>query len=310
MSHLFFFHLPAFLLALLLDWLLDDPPNSFHPTAWMGSFIGAIFKKRPSGSSALEFTFGMMITLTGALLFGAAGYGLEILFFKLPLWAGVILQAILLKMTFSLRGLWRTSGEIEMTLKNGDLPEARHLLSWHLVSRDTSQLNENHVAAATIESVAENASDSVIAPLFFYALGGLPLALLYRFVNTADAMLGYRDKSREWIGKFPARFDDVLNFIPARLTGIMIVLAAGKKTLSAWRTLCQDARLTESPNAGFPMSAMAGALEIELEKTNIYCLGKGNALPKTQDIHRSRILIVGASVLSLLVFLPLLFLRW
>ncbi len=276
----------------------------------MGSFIGAIFKKRPSGSSALEFTFGMMITLTGALLFGAAGYGLEILFFKLPLWAGVILQAILLKMTFSLRGLWRTSGEIEMTLKNGDLPEARHLLSWHLVSRDTSQLNENHVAAATIESVAENASDSVIAPLFFYALGGLPLALLYRFVNTADAMLGYRDKSREWIGKFPARFDDVLNFIPARLTGIMIVLAAGKKTLSAWRTLCQDARLTESPNAGFPMSAMAGALEIELEKTNIYCLGKGNALPKTQDIHRSRILIVGASVLSLLVFLPLLFLRW
>lgn len=310
MSSLFIFHLSALLLALLFDWLLGDPPNRFHPTAWMGSFISAIFKKRPSDSPALEFLFGMTLTLTGTLIFGAAGYGLEILFLKLPSWVGLILQATLLKTTFSLRGLWKASGEIHAALVSVDLPEARRLLSWHLVSRDTSTLDEARISAATIESVAENASDSVVAPLFFYALGGLPLALLYRFVNTADAMLGYRDKSREWVGKFPARFDDVLNYIPARLTGVIIALAAGKKIPSAWCTLCQDARLIESPNAGFPMSAMAGALEIELEKTGTYCLGKGFSLPCVQDIHASRILIVLASSFSLLVFIPLLFLRW
>jgi len=310
LSSLFIFHLSALLLAFLFDWILGDPPNRFHPTAWMGTFIGAIFKKRPSGSPALEFIFGMTLTLTGALIFCAAGYGLEILFLKLPIWIGVILQAILLKTTFSLRGLWRASGEIHAALASADLPEARRLLSWHLVSRDTSTLDEARISAATIESVAENASDSVVAPLFFYALGGLPLALLYRFVNTADAMLGYRDKSREWVGKFPARFDDVLNYIPARLTGIMIVLAAGKKFSSAWRTLRRDARLTESPNAGYPMSAIAGALEIELEKTGVYSLGKGFSLPSVQDIHSARILIVSASLLSFFVFLPMLFLRW
>lgn len=310
MNSLFLFHLSAFLLALLLDWLLGDPPNRFHPTAWMGTFIGDLFEKRPSGSPILEFIFGMALTLGGIFLFGALGYGLEKFFLSVPFGLGIILQAILLKTSFSLHGLWKTSGEVHAALVDTNLPEARRLLSWHLVSRDTSELSESHVAAATIESVAENASDSVIAPLFFYALGGLPFAFLYRFVNTADAMLGYRDQSREWVGKFPARLDDLLNYIPARLTGIFIILGAGKKSARAWRIMRRDAHLTESPNAGFPMSAMAGALAIELEKIGVYRLGKGFSLPSAQHIHNARVIILFATFLSLIVFLPLLFLRW
>ena len=313
MSTLFTFYLSALLIAVLLDWLLGDPPNRFHPTAWMGSLIQAVFQKRPSEQPALEFIFGLVLTLMGCLLFGFIGYGLEKLFFSLPIWVGVILQALLLKTTFSLRGLWKASGEIHTALASANLPRARRLLSWHLVSRNTSNLDEARIAAATIESVAENASDSVIAPLFFYTLGGLPLAFVYRFVNTADAMLGYRDKAHEWVGKFPARLDDLLNYIPARLTGILIVAGAflsGKNGLCAWRTLRSDARRTESPNAGYPMSAMAGALEIELEKIGVYSLGKNNPLPNVQDVQSARHLLVITALLSLFVFSPLLFLRW
>jgi adenosylcobinamide-phosphate synthase len=143
--------------------------------------------------------------------------------------------------------------------------------------------------------VAENSSDGIIAPLFYYAIGGLPAALAYRFINTADAMLGYRDAAHEWLGKVPARLDDVVNLLPARLSAILIVLAAiplGDCGL-ACRTWWQDARRTESPNAGHPMSSMAGALNIELEKMGYYRLGAGYKFAAVEDIPRAiRILYV------------------
>lgn len=312
---MFPFHASALLLALLLDWFLGDPPNRFHPTAWMGSFIHTVFRKRPSNNAVLEFLFGMGIIVTGTVLFGAIGYGLATLFSRLPIWVGVLLEAILLKTTFSLHGLWKASEEIQTALENSNLPEAQRLLSWHLVSRDTSQLDEAHVAAATIESLAENASDSLVAPLFFYAIGGLPLVIIYRFVNTADAMLGYRDPVHEWIGKFPARLDDLLNYLTARLTGILIVVGTSLRCDSnsgsrAWRTLRQDARKTESPNAGYPMSAMAGALNVELEKAGVYRLGEGNPLPAVQDIRKARLLLLNVSLLTAVILLSIIFLIW
>lgn len=312
---MFTFHTTALLLALLLDWFPGDPPNRFHPTAWMGSFIHAVFRKQPSNNPVLEFLFGMALTLLGAFLFGSLAYGMAMLFSHLPFWAGVLLEAVLLKTTFSMRGLWKASKEIQTALENSNLPEARRLLSWHLVSRDTAQLDEAHIAAATIESVAENASDSLVAPLFFYALGGLPLVIVYRFVNTADAMLGYRDPVHEWVGKFPARLDDLLNYLPARLTGILIVAGTWLNRSRnfgsrAWRTIRQDARKTESPNAGYPMSAMAGALHVELEKADVYCLGEGNPLPAVRDIHKARLLLLATSLLTVVVLLPIIYLIW
>lgn len=281
-------------LALALDLLLGDPPNRLHPTAWMGSLIRFLLRFRPHGNSTLEFLYGIFILAIGISLSAGAGLGILYLASFLPLWAGILLQGIFLKLTLSLRGLNRAAKEVQTVLESQDLSEARRLLSWHLVSRDTSELNEAQVSAAAIESVAENASDGIIAPLFLYAIGGLPAAFAYRFVNTADSMLGYRDLEREWLGKFPARFDDLLNFIPARLTGFFIMLSAPfcKADLQgAWKIMRRDASQTASPNAGIPMSAMAGALNVELEKIDHYKLGKGLHKPIPTDIAVARILL-------------------
>jgi adenosylcobinamide-phosphate synthase len=286
--------------ALLFDLLFGDPPNRFHPTAWMGNLIAFLMRFRPHGSRFLEFSFGVFIILIGGTLSAGAGWLILHLASFLPFWAGIALQGLILKLTISLRGLDRAAKEVQSALQKNDLPEARRLLSWHLVSRDTSQLTESQVAAAAIESVAENSSDGIVAPLFFFALGGLPAAFAYRFINTADSMLGYRDAEREWLGKFPARLDDVLNFIPARLAGLFIMLAAPDK-LQAWKIARRDSSQTASPNAGIPMSAMAGALGVELEKIEHYKLGKGLRHPEIADLIRARHILFSAMALTALV---------
>jgi adenosylcobinamide-phosphate synthase len=293
------------LLALLLDLALGDPPNRFHPTAWMGSLIAFLSRFRLHSRPSIELAYGGALMLVGLTLVGGIGLALAWLVSRLPLPLNWLLTALILKTTFSLRGLDRAARDVQNALERSDLSEARRLLSWHLVSRDTSQLSAGQVAAAAIESVAENASDSLVAPLFFYAIGGLPLALAYRFANTADAMLGYHDPEREWFGKIPARLDDVLNFIPARLTGLLLVCAAGLSGNSigkAWNIMLRDAHLTASPNAGIPMSAMAGALSIELEKIGHYQLGAGLNTPQVADLRRARKVYAFTAGLTALLF--------
>jgi adenosylcobinamide-phosphate synthase len=293
------------LFAIILDIIFGDPPNRFHPTAWMGSFIGWLMRFRPHRNHFDEFMYGIFIILIGLGLAAGASWMIAYLASFLPIWAGWLLEGLALKLTVSLRGLDTAARQVQTALEKKDLAEARRLLSWHLVSRDTSQLNESKVSAAAIESVAENASDGIIAPLFFFAIGGLPAAFAYRFVNTADSMLGYRDAEREWLGKVPARLDDVLNFIPARLAGLFITLSAfvaGADGKEAWRIMRRDSRVTTSPNAGVPMSAMAGALGVELEKINYYILGKGLRAPTAADIVRVRRLLYFAITLAVVFF--------
>lgn len=302
----------AIIFALIIDLLWGDPPNNLHPVAWMGTFIAKFQQLRPHNNPFREFSFGMLLTLTGAALVAVIG-GLFIkILERLPIPIAILGEAVLLKTTFSLKGLWQASGEVESALDKENLQEARRLLSWHLVSRDTAELTATEVAAATIESVAENSSDGTIAPLFAYAIGGLPLALAYRFVNTCDAMLGYRDPAREWLGKFPARLDDVLNFIPARFSGWLIVLIApivSGNSQKSQQIMLSDCSKTRSPNAGFPMAAMAGALDIELEKGGQYRLGAGLRKPKTADIKRSRRLLLAVGGLASFLLLPIVWVR-
>ena len=176
-------------------------------------------------------------------------------------------------------------------MESGELEAARRLVGWHLVSRDTSRLDDSQVAAAAIESLAENANDSIVAPLLFYAIAGLPGVLAYRFINTCDAMLGYRDLKREWLGKCSARVDDLANLVPARLTAALIILAGvplGGSVPRAVRTWFRDSRATASPNAGHPMSAAAGVLGVELAKCGHYRLGTGERLPAARDIAQGK----------------------
>ena len=281
--------LAALAAALLIDVLLGDPPNRYHPVAWMGAAIGW-GKARARGGRMARFAWGLGILLGGVGMSALAGWAVERGTARWPRWLRAIVLGAVLKSTFSLRGLTRAAREVHIALTRGDLVEARRALAWHLVSRSTANLSASQVAAATIESVAENTSDGVIAPLFYYGLGGLPAALAYRFVNTADAMLGYRDDVHEWLGKGPARADDALNLVPARLTALALVVAAwlwGENARGAWRVWRRDAGQTSSPNAGHPMSAMAGALGVELEKVGHYRLGRGFPPPHPQDIERA-----------------------
>jgi adenosylcobinamide-phosphate synthase len=150
-----------------------------------------------------------------------------------------------------------------------------------IVSRDTAQLDSSEIRESSLESLAENLSDSVIAPLFWFALFGLPGAAVYRFANTADAMWGYRGRW-EWAGKFAARADDVLNLIPARLTALALVLV-GPKRLSVLRRLGRESARTASPNSGWPMAALALSLNIRLRKPHVYALNADGSAPSAAD---------------------------
>jgi adenosylcobinamide-phosphate synthase len=160
------------------------------------------------------------------VIVGGVAFLATIVFRLLPLPVKLIMEAALLKLCLSMRGLTKAAKEIHDAMTKGDLDEGRRLVSWHLVSRDTSSLGEGHVASATVESVAENLCDGIIGPIFWYALAGLPGVWIYRFINTADSILGYRTADLEWVGKVPARLDDIANFIPARLSALLLLMAA------------------------------------------------------------------------------------
>lgn len=292
----------AVLSAVLADAMLGDPPSRFHPVAWMGSWIAVLRKMAPRRSPLADLLYGAAAIGVSALTLWLLGRSVT-RFLERPRW-GWLAEGAALSQLIAWRGLMRAGGAVARPLERGDLSEARRQLGWHLVSRDCSRLDGSLVAAAAIESLAENSSDSVIAPLFWYGIGGLPAALVYRFLNTADALLGYRDEELEWLGKSAARADDVVNLLPARLTALLIVAGAAlgwRNGGTAWRIWRRDGGKTASPNAGQPMSAAAGGLEVELEKVGHYRLGEGLPKPQAADIGRASRLLSASLLLGIAV---------
>ncbi|MBN1219363.1 MAG: cobalamin biosynthesis protein CobD [Anaerolineae bacterium] len=292
------FRLIVILLAVSLDLAFGDPPNRFHPLMLMGRWLS--LGRRVAGGNfqpkRMSFWFGAFWTLTGVGLFAFPFQFLKnksnqrLSSFPLFHPSTLTLQPLLLKPVFAYRGLRRAVQAVAEALAHHNLAESRRLLSWHLVSRDTDQLDETEVAGAAIESLAENLTDSVTAPLLAYAAGGLSLAWAYRFVNTADAMWGYRTPEFEYLGKFPARLDDVFNWLPARLTGWLLVIAAwlgGGDGCRAARTMLDQHHRTASLNAGWTMSAMAGALHVTLSKQGVYELDGGQEKLNANAIRRA-----------------------
>ncbi len=286
-------------LAVLMDLVLGEPANRWHPVAWIGRALGWARQWGPKGGRTALLGFGGLLALGSALVV-AALVGVLADQSRALGWFGLVLQGWLLKCTFSLRGLVTAAREVRGRLAAEDLEAARESVGHRLVSRPTGDLSAPHVASATVESVAENLTDSVVAPLLFFVLGGLPGAWAYRVVNTADAMWGYREGELEYLGKLAARLDDVLNWIPARLAGLWIILGAlitGEAAGEAWRVMVRDHARTASPNAGWTMAAMAGALRVALEKPGVYRLGDG-PLPGAGSIGRAVRVIIGAAGLA------------
>lgn len=318
--------------ALLIDRIAGDPPNRFHPVAWMGTAI-AWAKAAANATTSKHrhgwrFTYGTMVVMAGGAISIGLGLQVESACYvttntghvaDLTACLSIFLQALALKMCFGARSLATAARSVASALVAGDLALARQQLARHLVSRDVSRLNRAEVSAATIESVAENSSDSVVAPLFFYVIAGLPGAFLYRFLNTCDAMLGYRTEELEWFGKASARADDLLNLVPARLTAGLLLLAALPSTerfASGFHIWRRDARLTASPNAGHPMSAAAGALGVMLEKKHHYCLGDGLPLPDVKvighmlDLFWRCVMLAALLAIAAIVFKSYLLAEW
>jgi adenosylcobinamide-phosphate synthase len=265
------------LLALAIDLAIGEFPRPLHPVVWMGKLASLGLKISPRRGRWAQMSYGVVVVVAVLAVFVLAAYFLLSYLHGLNIVAYVVVGAFLLKSTFSVRELRRAALKVKELLQGGKLGRARAEVK-ALVSRDTSRLDEPHLVSATIESVAENTSDSFTSPLFFFLLFGVPGAIGYRVVNTIDAMIGYHGEY-EYLGKFAARLDDVLNFIPARLSGLLLVASAfllrvgGKK---AWQVMLRDHANTESINAGWPMSAAAGALRTRLEKVGHYRLGNAN----------------------------------
>lgn len=302
----------ALWLALLIDHWLGEPSVQWHPVVWMGNYLGGIGKRIAppigevqgvaAGSRLWQFAAGALAWCVGAMVVLVAAVVLQRIALGLPAWASVVILGVLLKPLLAWRMLRTEVLAVEAALAVS-LEAGRARLA-RLVSRDVSQLSESEVRESAIESLAENLNDSVVAPVFWFVIFGLPGAALYRFANTADAMWGYLGERNghdwTWAGKWAARADDVLSWVPARLTVALLMLSfclqvrqrnAVWKTLKATcETLRREAIRTPSPNSGWPMAAMALLLGMRLGKPGVYTLNSTGLVPVSRDVTRAAVL--------------------
>jgi adenosylcobinamide-phosphate synthase len=278
-----------------MDACLGEPPPALHPVVWMGSALSWLESRAPRSASG-RLAYGTLIAVAFPALCGLVGTWLE----RAAPWP---IQALALKPTFAGHSLLQAGQRVECALVDGDLDRARADLRW-LVSRPTSDLDAGLIAAAAIESLAENLVDSWLSPLLAYAWFGLGGSCAYRAANTADAMWGYRTPAYEHLGKAAARLDDALNLLPSRLGAVLLILLGSERraALAVWR---RDAAHTPSPNAGQSMAALAGQLGVRLEKRGTYVLNAAGRAPTPTDLARARRLVLAGmlagAALSLLV---------
>ena len=300
------------LLALGIDARFGEPRSALHPVVWMGNYLHACGRLTVRCSAPFAFAGGALAWLVGAAGAGGLAFALQALFMAQVnaldstqwglawVYAALLFLALawLLKCMLSWRMLRDEVGAVEAALQQS-LDAGRQRLAM-LVSRDTTNLTESEVRESAIESLAENLNDSVVAPIFWFVLFGLPGAAVYRFANTADAMWGYRGMRNgvnwEWAGKWAAWADDVLSWLPARLTALLLALVAGGIN---WKLLRLEAGKTPSPNSGWPMAAMALALGVSLQKPGVYVLNASGRPPEASDTALSQ--KYGSKVLVALV---------
>ncbi len=278
----------AMVLALLIDRWWGEPPVRWHPVVWMGKGLDALGRHiapavgQSVPSKARMFLAGAMAWTAGAGVVVLIAWAATRAVGHAPAWLQVLALGVLLKPLLAWRMLRDEVRAVEAALGES-LGAGRERLAW-LVSREVSALDAAQVRESAIESLAENLNDSVVAPLFWFAVAGLPGAALYRFANTADAMWGYRGerggRDWTWAGKWAARADDVLSWLPARISGALLGVLGAARDLG---TLPAQARRTPSPNSGWPMAAMALALDVRLGKPGVYELHGAGRSPQAAD---------------------------
>lgn len=260
--------------AVIIDRLIGDPRTSLHPVVVIGNFIAWLERQllNPKNSAGRKkFAGAVLVIIVLITVYAAVWLTLAALTIVHP-WAGYIGGVMFLSFTISPRSLAEAGREIAGYLRAGNMEQARVKVGW-IVGRDTAELDIPEVTRATVETVAENIVDGIISPLFYAIIGGVPLACLYRAVNTMDSMVGYKNEKYRDFGMVAARIDDVFNYIPARITGLLIIITAkilGLDAAGAWQSIKHDAAKHPSPNSGFSEAGVAGALGVRLGGLNYY----------------------------------------
>jgi len=277
--------------AILIDLIFGDPKNRYHPTAWIGTLIAKFTTLAKHQNPIFEKIGGVLIIAIISsiviLLLLSLDFGFSLIFTDyISLVVSVLVGTMLLKSTIAIRGMEKHAINVLESLENNNLNMARNHLSM-IVKRNTTNLDKNHVLSGVLESISENTVDGITGPMFYYAFFGLPGAFFYRIVNTADSMIGYKNDLFKNLGWFTAKCDTILNYIPSRLTGLMMIISAAilhNNWRHSYKIMMRDGKKTESPNAGYPMAALAGALETKFEKINHYKLGDGEIILTKQHV--------------------------
>jgi len=301
-----------FVLAFLIDIIIGEYPDRIHPTIGIGKIIVYLKPKLRNSNPRIEKANGVLLAI--AVMLAVSVPSFVILFF-IRLFFGpipyIIVGAILLKATFAINGMGHYTKPIAKALKEGNLAEARKWLPY-IVRRDPNTLDERQIISAAVESIAESTTDGITAPFLFFAIFGVPGAFAYRVVNTLDSMVGYKNVENKNIGWFSANLDTIANYVPARLTAILMVAASfllRENWRESWRILQRDKAKTASINAGWTISAMAGALDTRLEKQGYYALGDDHGI-SPQHINRAlKVMTMTAVLFGAFVIIPILALR-
>ncbi|MEM1660788.1 MAG: cobalamin biosynthesis protein [Candidatus Bathyarchaeia archaeon] len=307
-------------LAIVIDWLISDPsPNEpwkirykVHPTVWMGKFTGFLKKRLKHPNPKREKLNGVFLALTVIATFTVSAYiFLKAVYDYLGLIAYIIVAALLLKLTLCIRLETEWAKAAAKAVEARDLIEARKYA--HFSRRDPTNLTAPQIASSVIESMAENLTDFRLSPIFYYALFGVPGAIAFRAINTLDGMVGFKDLEHINIGWFSARLDTAANYIIARLTTLLIIVAAailGEDYRNAWKIAIRDQSKVPSINHGWLMAAMAGALNVQLEKPGYYIIGDQKEEVSHMHILKTlRIRNLVMILFILLVCIPLIMIR-
>ena len=304
------------LIASAIDGVCGDPRGLPHPVRMMGRCIAWLDHRVRNTCRSHTSLRVAGICLAGGLPVMTYCLGAVIIqeAEHFAGWLGSALSIGLASTTLAARDLWDHVRTVDDPLQADDLPAARRAVAM-IVGRDTAELSESEVARATVETVAESAADGVIAPLFYLAIGGAPLALAYKAINTLDSMIGHRDERYTDLGWASARLDDLVNWMPARLSAVLLLLGAGlitqqiERIHNGWRVLKRDGSLHPSPNSGRPEAAMAGILGVRLGGTNFYegiaqdrpILGAEGRSAEPRDMTLAATIMVAASVVGVIL---------
>lgn len=301
--------------ALLLDLKFGDPKNKYHPTAWIGYLLAKLTLVAKNENPALEKFGGICIILITSfiviLLLFTLDIGISLITVDYTsLIISVIIGALLLKSTIAIHGMQKHAESVIQSLDEKNLNMARNNLSM-IVKRNTTDLDKDHIISGVLESISENTVDGITGPMFYYAFFGLPGAFVYRVINTADSMIGYKTDIFKNIGWFAATCDSILNYIPSRLTGLIMIISAAilqNNWKESYKIMIRDGKKTESPNAGYPMAALAGALETKFEKINHYKLGQGEIALTKDHVYSAIAIMKLTSILFLgMIVVPIIY---